>query len=395
VSEAKQMLEDRMSQARQASAQFLLTDEQREIRELARRVAQENFLPRNLEWEETGEFPWENIKLLAETGLLGATLPEEYGGGGGSWLDGALILEQIGRACYVTAMAALGEIGVQTQAIAAYGTAEQKQRFLPRVAAGELICAVSMTEADAGSDIWAMRTTALDDGDAVVVNGTKVFCSRADVAGLFVVYVRWSDEPGMRPIGAVLIERGTPGFSISGGSRTLGGEKLYDLTFENCRIPKANILVREDGFKRMLTAFNGQRCLNASISIGIAQGAQDAAANYAKERVQGGGRLADHQGIQWMIADNEIEIQAARQLVWRAAASAAGGFPLREETAIAKVFANEMALRVTDRCLQIFGGHGWLREMPAERYLRWSRYGPLGGGTPQIQRNAIARSVLR
>jgi alkylation response protein AidB-like acyl-CoA dehydrogenase len=384
-----------VNQTVEALAQFGLTEEQQEIRELARRVGQENFLEKNLYWEESGEFPWENINLLAKTGLLGGTIPEEYGGGGGSWLEGALILEQMGRSCYVTAMAALGEIGVQTQAIAAYGTEEQKRRFLPKVAAGELICAVSITEADAGSDIWAMRTTAKDDGDEVVVNGAKVFCSRADVAGLFIVYVRWSDEPGVRPIGAVLIERDTPGFEISRGSKTLGGEELYDLAFDECRIPKENVLVRENGFKRMLTAFNGQRCLNASISIGIAQGAQDAAVSYAKERVQGGGRLADHQGIQWMLADNEIDIQAARQLVWRAAANAAGSFPTRAEAAVAKVFSNEMALRVTDRCLQIFGGHGWLRELPAERYLRWARYGPLGGGTPQIQRNGIARELLK
>ena len=375
--------------------QFGLTHEQREIRELARRVAQDNFLAKNLHWEDTGEFPWENIKLLAETGLLGATIPEEHGGGGGSWLDAALILEQIGRTCYVTAMAALGELGVQTQALAAYGTDEQKQRFLPRVAAGDLICAVSMTESDAGSDIWAMRTTAVDDGDQVVVNGEKVFCSRADVAGLFVVYVRWSDEPGTRPIGAVLVERDAPGFSVTRGSRTLGGEALYDLRFDDCRIPQANVLVRENGFRRMLTAFNGQRCLNASISLGIAQGAQDAAVAYAKERRQGGKLLGEHQGIQWMLADNEIEIEAARQLIWRAAANAAGGFPTRYEAAIAKTFSNEMALRVTDRVLQIYGGHGWLREMPAERYLRWARYGPLGGGTPQIQRNGIARELLK
>lgn len=376
-------------------AQFQLTDEQREIRALAERVAQERFLARNLHWEETREFPWENMRLLAETGLLGATIPEEYGGAGGSWLEAALILEQLGRACYVTAMAALGELGVQTRAIAAYGSPEQKQRFLPRVAAGELICSVSMTEADAGSDVWNIRTSAREAGGEFVINGAKVFCSRADVAGLFVVYVRFGADDDASSIGAVLVERGTPGFTVGRGSRTLGGEELFDLQFDDCRIPAGNVLVREDGLKRMLTAFNGQRCLNASISVGIAQGAQDAAVGYAKERVQGGRRLADHQGIQWMLADNEIEIQAARQLVWTAAARAAGGFPSRYDAAVAKTFANEMALRVTDRALQVFGGHGWLRELPAERYLRWARYGPLGGGTPQIQRNGIARELLR
>jgi alkylation response protein AidB-like acyl-CoA dehydrogenase len=156
-----------------------------------------------------------------------------------------------------------------------------------------------------------------------------------------------------------------------------------------------NVLVREDGLRRMLTAFNGQRCLNGSISIGIAQGAQDAAIDYALQRPQGGIPIADYQGIQWMLADNEIQIEAARLLIWRAAAAVARGFPTRYHSALAKTFANEMALRVTDTAMQIFGGHGYLREMPPERFLRWARYGPLGGGTPQIQRNGIARELLR
>jgi alkylation response protein AidB-like acyl-CoA dehydrogenase len=381
--------------ADESRSQFELTEDQRDLRGLAHQIALENFEPRNLEWEETGRFPWPNIALLARTGLLGIGIPEQFGGGGGSWLEGALVLEQLGRSCYVTAMAALGEIGVQTQAIIGYGTEEQKAKYLPRVAAGELICSIAITEADAGSDVFNIRTTATDDGDDIVINGSKIFCSRADVAGLFVVYVRFSAEPGSRPIGAVLVEPDTPGFTVDAGSKTLGGEKIYGLAFDDCRVPRSNILVREDGFKKMLTAFNGQRCLNASISVGIAQGAQDAALAYVKQRHQGGKLLSEHQGIQWMLADNEIEIRAARQLVWGAASRAAGGFPTREDAAVAKVFSNEMALRVTDRVMQIFGGHGWIRDMPAERYLRWARYGPLGGGTPQIQRNGIARELLR
>jgi alkylation response protein AidB-like acyl-CoA dehydrogenase len=390
------MLEQELTPASDTAASFALSPAQAELRERARAlVTRERFAERSLEWEQTGAFPWDNIRALAAEGLLATTIPVEHGGNGGSWMEGALVLEEIARACWVTAMASLGEIGVQSQALAAYGSEEVRAKYLPQIAAGDLICSVCITEEEAGSDIFSMSTIAVDDGDEVVVNGGKALISRGDVAGLFVVYVRWSQDPGMRPIGAVLIPRDTPGLTIDEGRETLGGEKLYALSFDECRIPANYVLAREDGFKRMLTAFNGQRCLNAAISIGLAQGAQDAGVAYVKQRVQGGKALAEHQGIQWMIADNELEIQSARQLVWRAAAAASGGFPSRHEAALAKVVSNEMALRVTDRVVQLFGGHGWLKELPAERYLRWARYGPLGGGTPQIQRTAIAREVLK
>jgi len=375
-------------------ARYEISAEQVAIRDLARKLAESNFRNRALDWEVARTFPWPNIKLLADTGLLGATIPTEYGGSGGTWLDAAVILEEIGRCCYVTAMAALGELGVQSQAIVAYGTKEQKAKYLPQIASGDLICAICITEPDAGSDVGSLKTTALRDGDEWVINGDKTLISRADVAGLFMVYVRFGDDPGDKPIGAVLIEAGTPGLSVGQRYETLGGDTLFEVGLDNCRIGQQHILVREDGLRRMLSAFNGQRCLNASISVGIAQGALDHAVVYAQQRFQGGKYISDHQGIGWMLADNAIQIEAARLLVHRAAARVGGGFPTRYEAAVAKVFANEMALKVTDSVMQIFGGHGWTKEMPAERYLRWARYGPLGGGTPQIQRNGIARHIL-
>jgi alkylation response protein AidB-like acyl-CoA dehydrogenase len=372
-----------------------MTDEQREMRWLARELAEKHFRERALEWEDSGEFPWDNIRVLAEAGLLGATIPERYGGAGGSWLDGAILLEEIGRCCYVTAMAALGEIGVQSQAIAIYGSEEQRERYLPRIAAGDLICAVCITEPDTGSDIASMRTTARRVGDGWVVDGDKTLISRADVAGLFVVYVRFeADEDSEGGIGAILVDRSAPGLEVGQRFQTLGGDGLFEVRFRDCRVDDDAVLVREDGFRRMLSVFNGQRCLNASISIGIAQGAQDLALEYTVARQQGGHAIADYQGIQWMLADNAIQLEAARLLVHRAAALAEGGVPGRYEAAVAKTFANEMALRVTDSALQMFGGHGWTREMGAERYVRWARYGALGGGTPQIQRNGIARHLL-
>lgn len=374
--------------------QFELDEVQCELRALARHTAEVEFRDQALSWEHTGEFPWRNIKILADRGLLGVALPEKYGGGGGTWLHAALVLEELGRCCYTTAMAALGELGVQTQAILQYGTEEQRRKYLPAVAAGELICAICITEPDAGSDLAKMATTVREDGGDFVLNGRKTLISRADVAGLFVVYTRFADDGGERPIGAVLVDAGTPGLAITESFATLGREGLYGVAFDDCRVPAANVLVRGDGFRKMLSAFNGQRCLNASISVGIAQGAQDAALAYAKQRVAGGKLLGAHQGIRWILADNAIQIEAARLLVHRAAAQAGTGFPSRYESAVAKTFANEMALKVTDNVMQIFGGHGWIEEMPAERYLRWARYGPLGGGTPHIQRNGIARHLL-
>lgn len=375
-----------------ADSQFELLPEQRQTRELAREVA-EAFRDRATTWERSGEFPWPNIKRLTETGLLGISVPERYGGGGGSWLDAALVLEEVGRCCYVTAMAALGELGVQTRALAAYGTDVVKDRYLPGVASGELMCAIGITEPDAGSDVGAITTVAEDDGDHVVVSGRKTLMSRADVARIFVTFARFGRGSGADDVGAVVIDRDTPGLEVRQTFETLGGDGLHEVSFDGCRVPHDHVLVREDGLRRMLSAFNGQRCLNAAISVGIAQGAQDVALEYAQQRRQGGRPIGHHQGIGWMLADNAVKIEAARLLVWRAAAM--GEFPTRYEASVAKVFANEMALGVTDSVLQIFGGHGWIREMPAERYLRWARYGPLGGGTPQVQRNGIARQLLR
>ena len=358
---------------------------------MARKTAETEFREHTLTWERDATFPWRNMRILAERGLLGATIPVEYGGGGGDWLDAAVILEELGRCCYTTAMAALGELGVQTRAIGSYGTEAQKQKYLPKVADGTLICSICITEPDVGSDIKAMTTTATVSGDHVTISGTKTLISRADVAGLFVVYVRFADTGG---IGAVLVERETPGLAVGPPFATLGREGLYEVRFEDVRVSVDSILVRDDGFRKMLRAFNGQRCLNAAISIGIAQGAQDAAVEHAKTRSQGGRPIGRYQGIGWMLADNAIDIEAARLLVYRAAACAGAGFPSRYEAAIAKTFANEMALRVTDRAMQIFGGHGWAEDVGIERYVRWARYGPLGGGTPQIQRNGIAREIL-
>ncbi|MEU7768700.1 acyl-CoA dehydrogenase family protein [Nocardia sp. NPDC049190] len=376
-----------------------MTAQQQELALRVREIAQAEFAPRSLEWETTGAFPEPNIKLLAEAGVLGAAVPVEYGGQGGSWLDSAVILEEVAKTCYVTAMATLGELGVQPRAIAAYGSDELKADLLPRIAKGQAICSICITEPDTGSDISSVATTARRDGDEFVITGTKALISRLDVVDVLLVCLRYA-EPGtatngLGNVGMIVVERERAGVRVSEGVQTLGGEKLFTLTLDEVRVPAKNVLLGPGEFAKLMSAFNGQRCLNASISIGISQGALDHAIARSTERVQFGRPISGFQGLRWMISDCALDIEAARALVHKAAWNDGRQFPSRYDSAIAKVFSNEMSLRVTDRVLQIFGGHGFTRDQPAERYLRWARYGGLGGGTPQLLRDGIAKELYK
>src|SRR5579859_2812258 len=373
---------------------FHLTPEQRELQQVVRTVARKELKPLASRWDRSHDFPWDSIRTLTRIGVLGLTIPRAYGGVGGSWFEAVLAIEEIASACYQTAMAVLGELGVQTQAIVHFGSPAHKERYLPAVARGELICAICMTEPDVGSDLGSIQTRAVADGDGYVINGGKVLISRADVAGVFLTFVRFGDESGTRGVGAVLVDRDTPGLEIGPGEETLGGEHLFAVYFRDARVAADAVLVKEQGFKTLMSAFNGQRCLNAAISLGQARGAFEEALAYVDQRQQFGQRLADFQGIQWMLADMAIELDAARLLIYRAAANAGAGLPDVAEAAMAKTFANEVAIRVSNQAMQLFGGHGYLRSMPVERYVRGARFGALAGGTPQIQRNLIARSLL-
>jgi alkylation response protein AidB-like acyl-CoA dehydrogenase len=373
---------------------FQLTPEQRDLQQLVRSIAQQHIKPLATRWDRSHAFPWESIRLLSEAGVLGLTIPEPYGGIGASWFEAVLAIEEVARACYQTAMAVLGELGVQTQVIVHYGTEVHKERYLPPIARGELICAICMTEPDAGSDVGAIQSRALATEGGYVLNGSKVLISRADVAGVFVTFVRFGDTPGSRGVGAVLIDRDTPGLEVGPGEETLGGELLFPVYFRDLRLSEEAVLVKEHGFRKLMSAFNGQRCLNAAISLGQAQGAFDEALAYVQARRQFGQRLKDFQGIQWLLADMAIELDAARLLIYRAACNAGAGLPDQVEAAKAKAFANETAIRVSNQAMQLFGGHGYLKSMPVERYVRGARFGALAGGTPQIQRNIIAASLV-
>ncbi|HKS88918.1 MAG TPA: acyl-CoA dehydrogenase family protein [Stellaceae bacterium] len=368
-----------------------LSDEQRQFIASVRKLAQGDFRERAPRWMD-GTFPWTNMKPLAELGVLGMAVPEEYGDLGLPVFDSALVLEEIAKACYVTAMAVLGEVGVQTRIIATYAPEAIKRRILPAVASGECLLAICMTEPDAGTDVANYKTNTDRVGNKLLLNGVKTLISRAEEAGMFVVFTRVDKKPGREGIGCVLVEKGTPGFSVTGTYHTMGGENLHEIRFENVELPPEN-LVLEDGFRKLLNAFNTQRCLNPSISLGLAEGALEEAVKYASERQAFGRPIGNFQGMRWKVAEMYRDIEAARSVLYRACAGA-NPFPDPLLAAVAKVTCNEMALRVTSEAIQVHGGYGFTDAFPVSRFYRGARYGTLGGGTSETLRELIGKRVV-
>ena len=372
--------------------EFKIGTEQREMIAAVRQLAQNEFKQDAPKWMD-GTFPWPNIKKLAGLGVLGMSVPEEYGGLGLSILDSALILEEIAKVDYVTAMAVLGEAGVQTRVISHYAPKAIKERILPRVISGDCILAICMTEPHAGTDVANYRTNTKRHGNHLVLNGTKTLISRAAEAGMFVVFTRVDGKAGREGIGCVLVEKGTPGLSVTGTYHTMGGENLHEVQFNDCELPPENLVIETDGFKKLLTAFNTQRCLNPSISLGLAEGAFDEAVRYVNDRKLFNKSIADFQGIRWKFADMFKDIEAGRGLLYRACLTA-NPFPDPIMAATAKVFCNEMSLRVTSEAVQVHGGYGFTDEYPVSRLYRGARYGSLGGGSSESLRDLIGKHIL-
>ncbi len=371
---------------------FNISAQQRDMIASVRSLAQTEFKANAMRWMD-GTFPWENMKKLAELGVLGMSVPEEYGGLGLPILDTALILEEIAKVDYVTAMAVLGEAGVQTRVIARYAPASIRERILPAVVSGDCILAVCMTEPHAGTDVASYRTNARIVGDRVILKGTKTLISRAAEAGMFVVFTRVDGKPGREGIGCVLVEPDTKGFAVTGTYHTMGGENLHEIQFDDCELPLENLVIREDGFRKLLTAFNTQRCLNPSISLGLAEGAFDEAVNYVRERTIFNKPISDFQGIRWKLADMFKDIEAGRGLLYRACLTA-NPFPDPFMAAAAKIFCNEMSLRVTTEAVQVHGGFGFTDEYPVSRFYRGARYGSIGGGASETLRDLIGKKIV-
>jgi alkylation response protein AidB-like acyl-CoA dehydrogenase len=381
-----------MSHEEASAFRFKLSDEQRRIVATVRDLTQSEFKPRGLQYMN-GAFPWENIRGLARLGILGMAVPENYGGSAFGVFETALVLEEIAKGCYVTAMAVLGEVGVQTRIIATFAPEAIKRRLLPAVCAGDCILAICMTEPQAGTDVASYATNTEVRGATLHVKGVKTLVSRAEEAQGFVVFTRVNGRRGRDGIGCVLVERGAPGLVLAGKYHTTGGEYLQEVRFEDCELPTENLLLGEGGFKQLISAFNTQRCLNPSISLGLAEGAFDEALRYARERVAFGRPIGEFQGMRWKLATMYHEIEAGRGLLYRACASA-DPFPDALLAATAKVFCNEMSIRVTSDALQVFGGYGFTDEYLVSRLYRGARYGSLGGGTSETLRDLIGKRLM-
>src|ERR1700684_4123900 len=325
--------------------EFPIGPQQREMIASVRQLAQTEFKPNAHRWMD-GTFPWENMRKLASLGVLGMSVPEEYGGLRLEILDTALILEEIAKVDYVTAMAVLGEAGVQTRVIARYAPASIRERILPRVVSGDCILAVCMTEPHAGTDVAAYRTNTRVLSDRVILKGTKTLISRAREAGMFVVFSRIDGKPGREGIGCVLVEPNTKGFEVTGTYHTMGGENLHEIQFNDCELPLENLVIKEDGFRRLLSAFNTQRCLNPSISLGLAEGAFEEAVKYCRDRTAFDRPIGDFQGMRWKLVEMYRDIEVGRSVLYRACATA-DPFPDPHQAALAKMYCNEMAIRVT------------------------------------------------
>jgi alkylation response protein AidB-like acyl-CoA dehydrogenase len=368
-----------------------LNEEQRAMVESVRQVANDRFRPRVMKYQD-GTFPWENIKDLADLGVLGMGVPEEYGGLGLPVLDCAIVLEEIAKVCYVTAMAVMSAMGVQNRVIATYAPQHVKEKILPGVCTGEVVLAICMTEPHAGTDVANYRTNTQVHNDRIVLNGTKTLISRADEAQWFVVFTRIDNQPGREGIGCVLVNRNTPGFEVTARYHTMGGENLAEIQFIDCEMPLEHLIIREDGFRKLLSAFNTQRCMNPSISLGLAEGAFGEALRYARDREAFGRPIGTMQGMRWMLAEMYRDIEVGRSVLYRACATA-DPFPDPYLAAIAKMHVNEMAIRVTNMALQVHGGYGFTDEYMVSHFYRGARYGTLGGGTTETLKDLVGKRV--
>ena len=376
---------------------FQLTDEQRMVRDMVRDLATKEIAPRAAEVDKTEEFPADNIRKMAELGLLGLPYPEEYGGGGGDYLGYAIAVEEIARACGSTALIYAAHVSLGCGPIYSFGTEEQKQKWLPRLCSGQGLGAFGLTEPEAGSDAGATRTVAVRDGDCYVLNGSKMWITSGAIADVVTCTAKTDPSAGTRGISCFLVEQGTPGFIPGKNEPKMGlkGSVTSALSLENCRVRAEDLLGKEgDGFRQMLITLDAGRISIGAMALGLAQAALDEAIRYSKERVQFGQPISKFQAIQWMIADMATEIEAARLMVYRAAALKDAGRRFTREAAMAKLYASEVAERAGFKAIQIHGGYGYSREYPVERIYRDQRLCTIGEGTSEIQRLVIAREVL-
>ena len=373
--------------------EYFLNELQKTIRKMARTIAEEKILPVRAELDEKEEFPWGIMKDHAETDMFRVFLPEEYGGLGGGCLELCLVVEELSRACPGVAVSYAGSL-LGSFDLLKYGSEEQKRKYLPDIASGKRLAAFAVTEAEAGSDIGNIKTTATRTDGGYVINGTKQFITNGGEADIYTVIVLTNKARGARGASALLVEKDTPGFSFGRKEKKMGirASATRELVFEDCLVPAENIIGREGmGFIMTLGLFDYTRPGIAAQAVGVAQGALEAAVDYAKERIQFGHPIISFQAVQHMLANMAIDVEAARALVYAVArAIDSGGKSFSKESAMAKVFASDTAMRVTTDAVQIFGGVGYMRDYPVEKMMRDAKIMQIYEGTNQVLRNVIA-----
>ena len=377
---------------------FSLTEDQKMLRTMLRDFAEKELEPVAARIDETGEYPAEEVKKIADLGLMGLTIPEEYGGSGKGKVDFCIAVEELSRASAAAAAYFRISLSLGIVPVIMYGTEEQKQKYLPPHASGGKMACFALTEAGAGSDPASMVTTATKKGDGYVINGTKLFISIGAEAQIIVVFATIDKELRHKGVTAFIVDKDNPGFSVGKHEDKMGfrGLSATELIFQDCFVPEENRLGGEgQGFRMALEALNVSRVTVGAEAVGIAQAAFEAATSYAKERQQFGQPLANFQAIQWMLADMATQIEAARLLTYYAADCIDRGLPYIKESAMAKLYAAEVSSFVTNKAIQIHGGYGYTKDYPLERYLRDAKLTEIYEGTSEMQRMTIARQLTR
>ncbi|MFH1783918.1 MAG: acyl-CoA dehydrogenase family protein [bacterium] len=378
--------------------EYFLTDEQKMIIELSNKVAVEKIAPVCAHYDETGDFPWEIVKVLAESDLTGIYIPEEYGGLGGGVFELCLAVEELSRVCGGISLC-MAATALGTFPILLFGTQEQKKKYIPAIARGEKLAAFALTEANAGSDAAGIETTAKKEGNFYVLNGTKQWITNGGEAAVYTVVAMTDRKKGSRGASTFIVEKDTPGFSFGKKEDKMGirASTTRELVFDNCRIPKENLLGKEGaGFIVAMKTLDQSRPGVAAQALGIAQGALDKALEYSRQRVQFGKAISSFQAIQHMLADMATQTEAARALVYAAArAIDSGAKDISKVSAMSKLFASDVAMKVTVDAVQVFGGYGYMREYPVEKMMRDAKITQIYEGTNQIQRNVIALQLIK
>ena len=374
------------------------TENQEMIAQMVRDFGAQHIRPRMMEWDESQEFPVAVFKQLGELGLMGVLVPAQYGGAGFGYVEYVTAIVELSRIDPSIGLSMAAHNSLCTGHILQHASEEQKQKYLPKLATAEFIGAWGLTEPNTGSDAGNMRTTAVLDGDHYVLNGAKNFITHGKSGDVAVVIVRTGEVGDSRGMTAFIVDRGTPGFAAGRKENKLGmrASETTELIFTDCRVPKENVIGKVgDGFVQALKVLDGGRISIAALSLGIAHGAFDAALNYSKERHQFNQPISNFQGISFKLADMATEIEAASLLTYRSAALKDAGENVNLESAMAKLYASEVCVRVANEGVQIFGGYGYTKDYPAEKFYRDSKLCTIGEGTSEIQKLVIARAILK